>query len=264
MGCRKSFDRFKCLRWLGRVFNRFDDRIEALEFGPSHLGTELPVDFGLELVAWAFPGGDFLAQGVDRRNAAIQTLASEHGQLALGHIEPTAMLGGVVQLELASDPPGFVRGQNPVQGGGGMGIEVIQDQSDALGGREVVIDQQAHLLSKILLGPPVRDVDVTPTAQGLDEQKQIGGAFPFIFRVIARWLARAGRQGMAGFAGQLDRAFVEAHLRIPGIFRLRIQVQHLLHMPDIVGTHTGNTPFLTLPGFEVVFFYRSKLRLGMV
>jgi transposase-like protein len=121
VGCRKSFDRFECLRWLDRVFNRFDDRIEALEFDPGHLGTELPVDFGLELVAWAFPSGDFLPQGVDRRNAAIQTLAGEHGQLALGHIEPTAMLGGVVKLQLAGDPPGFVRRQRCRTGPRGYG-----------------------------------------------------------------------------------------------------------------------------------------------
>jgi len=48
------------------------------EFDPSGLGTKLPVDFGLELVAWAFPSSDFVPQGVDRQPAAIQTLAGEY------------------------------------------------------------------------------------------------------------------------------------------------------------------------------------------
>jgi hypothetical protein len=80
-----------------------------------------------------------------------------------------------------------------------MGVEVVHHQSDAFRRGEVVIDQQAHLLSKVLFGSLVRDVDVTPTAQGLHEQKQIGGTFPFIFRVIARWLARDGPAADDGF-----------------------------------------------------------------
>jgi len=52
-----------------------------------------------------------------------------------------------------------------------MGIEVIHDQPDAFGRREVVIHQQAHLLGKVLFGSLVGDVDVTPTAPRLDEQQ---------------------------------------------------------------------------------------------
>ena len=128
MGCRKSFDRLRGLLWLGRIFGRFHGRIEALEFGPGHVGAELPVDFGLALVAGALPSGDLRPQGVDIRDAAIQTLAGQHRKLTLGHIEPTAMLRGVVKLELAGDPTSFVWGKNAVQGRWGMSIEVIHDQ----------------------------------------------------------------------------------------------------------------------------------------
>jgi hypothetical protein len=50
-----------------------------------------------------------------------------------------------------------------------MGIEIIQDQPDPFGRREVVIDQQAHLLSEIRFRPLWGDIDVTPTAQGLNK-----------------------------------------------------------------------------------------------
>lgn len=70
-----------------------------------------------------------------------------------------------------------------------MGIEVVHDQPDAFRCGEVLIDQQPHLLGKILLRPPLRDVDLTPTLQGLHEQKQIGGTFTFIFRIITSRLA---------------------------------------------------------------------------
>jgi hypothetical protein len=50
-------------------------------------------------------------QGLDVGNPAIQTRAGQHGEFALGHIQPTAMLryrsiGGVVKLQLAGDPAG--------------------------------------------------------------------------------------------------------------------------------------------------------------
>ena len=141
VGCRKSFDRFGGLFWPDQIFGGFQGRIEALEFDPGHVGTKLPVDFGLELVARALPGGDFLPQGFNVWNATIQTLAGEHGQLTFGHIEPTAMLGGVVKFELAGDSASFRRGKDTVQGRGGVGVEIIHDQPDAFGRWEVDIDQ---------------------------------------------------------------------------------------------------------------------------
>ncbi|MFO1420475.1 MAG: hypothetical protein U1F59_05995 [Candidatus Competibacteraceae bacterium] len=74
-----------------------------------------------------------------------------------------------------------------------MGIEVIQDQANLFGGREVLIDQPPHLLGKIGLGPPGCDVDVAPTAQRLDKQKQIGGAFLFASGVGSAPAAGLGR-----------------------------------------------------------------------
>ena len=147
------------------------------------------MDFGLALVAWAFPGGDFLPQGVDRRNAVIQTLAGEYGQLVLGPIEPTAVLGDVVKFQLAGDPAGFVRRKGAVQGCRGMGVPVVHHQPDAFRRGNVLLDQQPHWSGKVRFGALLRDVDVTPTAQGLDKPKQIGGTFPLVFRVIARWVA---------------------------------------------------------------------------
>jgi hypothetical protein len=47
-------------------------------------------------------------------------------------------------------------------------------------------------------------------------------------------------------------------LGTPGIIRLGIQLQYVFHVPDIVGTDTGNTPLFTLPRLEVVFWWCSK------
>ncbi len=198
-------------------------RIESFKFGPGHIGAELPVDFGPELVARTLPGGNLFAQDLDMGDTTIQTLTGQHRKFTLRHIEPTAMLGGVVKLEFASNAACFMGREDAIQSGRGVGIEIIQDPADAFGRRELLIHQQTQLLGKIGFGPLRSDVDVTPTPQGLNEQKQISGTFAFIFRVITGRLAGLSRQGLTGFTGQLHRTFVETHLRIPGIFRFGIE-----------------------------------------
>lgn len=69
---------------------------------------------------------------------------------------------------------------------------------------------------------------------------------------------------MTGFAGQLYGAFVKTYLGIARLIGLGVQVQDILQMPDVVGTHTENTPFLALPRFEVVFFSTRPTVLGEI
>jgi hypothetical protein len=127
------------------------------------------VNFGLELVARALPSGDFLPQSFDARNAAIQTLASENSELTFRHIEPTAMLGGVVKLQFAGDAAGFLWRKDTIQGRGSVGIEVVHDQPDSLRIRKVHINELLHLLGKIAFSALFRDINLTPTLQGLYE-----------------------------------------------------------------------------------------------
>lgn len=45
------------------------------------------------------PGGDFADETVGVVDSAVQALAAEHADLDLDHVEPTGMLGSVVELE---------------------------------------------------------------------------------------------------------------------------------------------------------------------
>jgi len=133
-----------------------------------------------------------------------------------------------------------------------MGVQIVNHQPDAFRHGKVLIDQQPHLLSKVLFGSLLRDVDVTPPRKGWTNKKQICGTFPFIFRIIARWVAGTGWQRMrvslvscTGFrqntlGDSADRRARRTGPRHPPYARRS-------------RTHAGNAPFLALPRFEVVF-----------
>ena len=64
------------------------------------MGTETPVDLGVVLITFGLPSVDFLPQGGDIWNLAIQALRTQHRELAFGHLQPTAMFGRVVDSNL--------------------------------------------------------------------------------------------------------------------------------------------------------------------
>jgi hypothetical protein len=74
-------------------------RVQPLQLHAGVSGGELPIGFDMFLVAGMLPGGDFLGQGLLVRDAAIETLAGQHAEFGLGHVEPTAVFGCVVPFE---------------------------------------------------------------------------------------------------------------------------------------------------------------------
>src|SRR6266511_6098127 len=72
-------------------------RVEVLELDPGILGRETPVHPTTSSVAGRLPRRDLPLQGRPVGQAAVQALPGQHGKLDLGHVQPAAMLGGVVQ-----------------------------------------------------------------------------------------------------------------------------------------------------------------------
>src|SRR5215207_3314422 len=72
--------------------------VEMLELDAGVLGGEPPVDTTTGPVARHLPGCDLLLRGRLVGQAAVQALLGQHGQLELGHVQPAAVLGGVVDL----------------------------------------------------------------------------------------------------------------------------------------------------------------------
>jgi hypothetical protein len=57
-------------------------------------GGETPVDADRLPIAFGLPGCHIALQFRARADAPIQTLLSEHREFDLGHVQPTAVLGG--------------------------------------------------------------------------------------------------------------------------------------------------------------------------
>src|SRR5262249_45374167 len=71
--------------------SRQDRRVEPLEFDAGVGGGKAPVDGGASLIPITVPGGDLTDEGGLIGDASIETLASQHTEFELGHIQPTRM-----------------------------------------------------------------------------------------------------------------------------------------------------------------------------
>ena len=69
-------------------------------------------------VAPLLPGGDLRLEGREVGHAPVQALAAEDTQLDLGHVQPTAVLGRVVDLQLVRQPFGLLSDERLVQAAG--------------------------------------------------------------------------------------------------------------------------------------------------
>ena len=72
-------------------------------------GGEAPVHSHHVPVALVLPGVNFPAQHLLIRNPAIQALPGQHSDFNFSHVQPTPMLGGVVNLQTFGDTPRFHR-----------------------------------------------------------------------------------------------------------------------------------------------------------
>ena len=96
------------------------------------------------MVSLRLPDVDLGNEPVAAFDAAIETLAFEHADLDLNHVEPAGVLGRVVELKPPEHAARFGRWESGVESGSGVGGEVIEDDADALGLWEVDIDELAH------------------------------------------------------------------------------------------------------------------------
>jgi hypothetical protein len=193
--------------------------IRAAHFGAGFVGCEHPFDAGTGGIALSLPCGDFAAEPFWVIDSAIQALAAQDADLDLDHVEPTGMLGSVVELQTAQDSPGLGRREGLVEGAGRVGRQVVLHHPDAVSIGIMDIDEFAHALGVVFCRPPLGELDRAPGTMHVEDDEEIDGAVATVLVIVTFELARLGPDRLARFADELDRAFVEADYRSLGIGR---------------------------------------------
>src|SRR5260221_6406548 len=116
------------------------------------------------------------------------------------------------------------------------------------------IDQPTHLVRKILPGTPVGDADMPPTDQRFKAHEQIGRSVTLVLGIVASYLTGLRQTGRANLINKLLATFVKADDRFQPVVRLFINSQHIFHGGHECCAGFRNTPFLYLPGFDLIFF----------
>lgn len=91
-----------------------------------------------------------------------------------------------MDIQFVGQPFGLGRRVGLVERGRRVGVELIWHQHEALGVREVLIDQVANALGEVDPGAPIAEGDVTPSSQSFADKKVVNHAVARILRVAPR------------------------------------------------------------------------------
>ena len=83
--------------------------VKGFQLDARIIGGEAPVHSHHVPVALVLPGVNFPAQHLLIRNPAVQALPGQHSDFNFSHVQPTPMLGGVVNLQTFGNAPRFHR-----------------------------------------------------------------------------------------------------------------------------------------------------------
>src|SRR3954452_7969287 len=92
-------------------------RVEASELDPCIRRRETPLDLDTPLVPLLFPRRHLPLQLLPGLDPPSQTLAGQHRQLDLRHVQPAPVLRRVVDLQPLDDPPRLLWRERLVQRG---------------------------------------------------------------------------------------------------------------------------------------------------
>ena len=123
--------------------------------------------------------------------------------LDLHHVQPTGVLGCVVEFQSSQNTVCLGRGECFIQGPGRVGRQVIQHHADQLRLWIVRVHQIAHTQGEILRSALRGDLHMTPRPMRVEEHEQVRRAVAAIFAIVTLRLARLGRDWRARLADQL-------------------------------------------------------------
>src|SRR5688572_5187098 len=228
--------------------------IEMFETDSGISGRESPVHLAACGVAVRFPGRNLPRQVGQVWNALVQALPSQHAQFDLRHVQPTPVLGCVMQLQLLRQPPGLLRRKGFIQRAQGVGVQVVLHQDDPFGRRVVNVHQVLDDLRPVHPSAPLAHRGAAPTPQGFVAQEHVAHPVPLILVVLPCRTAWRRRLWRPGVGQQLGVDLVQADLREARVVGPLVDRKHILHVGhELAVGRRRQTPFLLQPRFKGVF-----------
>src|SRR5258708_33962864 len=110
-----------------------------------------------------------------------------------------------------------------------MDAEIVLDQNDGLGVREVDVGQVFQDASVIHGGMAICELDVAPAFERSKHHEEIGGGIALVLVIETGRASRFHRDWHARFGNELLRGLVEANQRTIAVAWPRVHAQHVFH-----------------------------------
>src|SRR5258708_35497677 len=115
------------------------------------LASKSPMNRSVLGVASSLPGGHLFCEEFLVADSAVQALAAECSDLELCHIQPTPVLGRVVEDHAAQELARFPRAKDLDEARSEVCVEVVDHQMDASGRTVNDVDQALHESDEVCL-----------------------------------------------------------------------------------------------------------------
>src|SRR6267378_5446185 len=173
-----------------------------------------PLDATSSSVAPSLPRRHLGSESGLLRSTAREALALQNTDFDLGHVQPAGMFWRVVKLDPAQQCHGRLYTEHLFEAGAQMRVEVVQDQVNLACLRIPVAQQPADKTDEVDLGAPRGDLREPPLAAGLDCDKDVAGAGPFVLVILLGRCSGLRRQGTTSLLQQLLAFFVQTDHRL--------------------------------------------------
>src|SRR5262245_9850309 len=219
--------------------------VEAFELDARIMRRKLPVHAFLGRIAPLFPLFGFLSERRHIGHPPVQALQRQGTEFDLGAMQPTAMLGGMMELQPRSQRTGLLGWEGLIERAKPMRIESITDQPETVCLRIVGIPKLLNLSGPVNGRLALSDTDGAYAAQRLGEHEDGGGTVALVCIVVALRFARLRWQWLPGLLDQLHGLFIHAYHGDLGIIRRMVDLQAIFHMCHKLPTLRGrNDPHL--------------------
>ncbi|MDO8688798.1 MAG: hypothetical protein Q7R39_02085, partial [Dehalococcoidia bacterium] len=219
-------------------------------------GEEVPMNLGLSIVPVAFPSSDVAWQRLQVGNSPVQALPVEGAKLDLRHIEPTTVLGRVVDFETLCQSPGLFRGKRLVERRHAVRVQVIHDQAYADGIGVAFVEHAFDPPRPVFCSSVFGGCHTAFAGQWFYFDKDLGNAIADVLMVHTCRSSRRASYRFVHFSDKLFAAFIHTDHRIVDVVRQLVDGKDVFH----IGYERGvpvRRDFPVLPEMRLKFVFFS-------